>query len=31
VPITRGLWLAFDYWVEPWMPPISPLDTQPRP
>jgi len=24
VRTTRGLWLAFDYWVEPWMPPISP-------
>ena len=22
VPVTRGLWLAFDYWVEPWMPPM---------
>ena len=27
VPVTRGLWLAFDYWVEPWMPPVdSPLN-----
>jgi uncharacterized protein (DUF983 family) len=24
VRTTRGLWLAFDYWVEPWMPPIPP-------
>jgi uncharacterized protein (DUF983 family) len=23
VRTTRGLWLAFDYWVEPWMPPID--------
>jgi uncharacterized protein (DUF983 family) len=23
VPVTRGLWLAFDYWAEPWMPPID--------
>jgi len=23
VRTTRGLWLAFDYWVEPWMPPPS--------
>ena len=23
VPVTRGLWLAFDYWVEPWMPPAD--------
>jgi len=22
VPVTRGLWLAFDYWVEPCMPPL---------
>lgn len=20
VPISRGLWLAFDYWIEPWEP-----------
>jgi uncharacterized protein (DUF983 family) len=23
VRTTRGLWLAFDYWVEPWMPPLD--------
>jgi uncharacterized protein (DUF983 family) len=29
VRTTRGLWLAIDYWVEPWMPPAD-RSTKPR-
>ncbi len=29
VPYTRSLWLAFDYWIEPWQPadPLLRMDT----